>query len=180
MADDIAAMVPARLFEEFVIPYWDQYYRGLTTGARSAHVEDLRPEQLPFLERIGLSQYDPSISPKLNPRLIRDGCRVPFAWRLESFHYPTLTPQDVTDWVFQAVADGASSVFTSIDGIVCRTENVPKVMAFIAAAREAKRILKAGGSRVEIGRLVSAAGRAKFWDHWPDPAAASIVREPTG
>ena len=168
MCDDLASMVPPRLFPELCLPYWELYYRGCTTGRRSAHVEDLRPEQLPFLEEIGLSSFDPSISPKLNPRLIAQNCRVPFGWRLGSFHYLTMTCDDVRDWVFQAVADGASSVFTHVEAIVSRDEHVPKIQAFIEAATEAKAMLTGGASRSEVGRLVSPEGRRRFWDHWPE------------
>ena len=161
LADDIAAMVPARMFDEFVLPFWEQYYQARTTGTRSAHVEDLRPEQLPFLERVGLSYYDPSISPKLTPQLIRDGCRVPFTWRLGSFHYRAMTCADVTDWVFRSVADGATGVITMVDHVLCRPENVPKINAFIAASQEVERVFKAGGSREEIRRLASPSARRR-------------------
>lgn len=168
MCDDLASMVPPRLFRELVLPYWDLYYRGSTTGRRSAHVEDLRAEQLSFLEEIGLYSFDPSISPKLNPRLINQHCRVPFGWRLGSFHYLTMTCDDVRDWVFQAVADGASSVFTHVEALVCRDEHVPKIETFIQAAGHAKTMLNAGASRADVGQLVSAEGKRRFWDHWPD------------
>ena len=168
MCDDLASMVPPRLFGELVIPYWELFYQARTTGRRSAHVEDLRPAQLPFLEEIGLSSFDPSISPKLNPRLIVENCRVPFGWRLGSFHYLTMTCQDVRDWVFQAVADGASSVFTHVEALMCRDENVPKITAFIEAAGRAKEMFGNGASRTEVGALVSAEGRRRFWDHWPE------------
>ncbi len=168
MCDDLASVVPPYLFPELVLPYWERYYRARTTGVRSAHVEDLRPEQLPFLEAVGLSSFDPSISPKLNPKLIDSGCRVPFGWRLGSFHYLTLSCAEVRDWVFQAVADGASSVFTHIEGLMSREPQVTKVTAFINAAKQAKTMLDSGATRADVGACVSADGRAKFWDHWPE------------
>jgi len=168
MCDDLASMVPPRLFRDLVLPYWDMYFCGKTTGRRSAHVEDLRAEQLIFLEEIGLVSYDPSISPKLNPHIIRDNCRVPFGWRLGNFHYRTMSCQDVEDFVFQAVADGASSVFTYVSATMCNPETVAKVHAFIRAAEEAKRMLDGGATREDIRSNVSASGREKFWAHWPE------------
>jgi hypothetical protein len=168
MCDDVASMVPARLFPQLVLPFWEMFYQARTDGSRSAHVEDLRAEQLPFLESIGLVSFDPSISPKLSPPVIRDRCRVPFGWRLGSFHYLTMTEEEVRDWVFQAVADGASSVFTHIEAIMCRPENVPKVAAFMAAAREVAAMLEHGATRLDLAREVSPAGRERFWDHWPE------------
>ncbi|MBT7302826.1 MAG: hypothetical protein HN849_25065, partial [Victivallales bacterium] len=51
---------------------------------------------------------------------------------------------------------------------MCQPEQVPKVNAFIAAAREVAAKLEAGASRDDLAQEVSAAGRARFWDHWPE------------
>ena len=166
MVDDLASFIPPRLFPDLVLPYWERRYSALTTGSRSAHVEDLKVEQLPFLEDIGLSNYDPSISPKLNPRLIARHCRVPFAWRLGCFHLWEMTTRDVEDFVFQSCADGASSVTLVVAEIMCTDEGVAQTHAFIRAAKEAKGLVEEGASREEIGERVSAEGRAKLWDGW--------------
>jgi hypothetical protein len=168
MCDDIASMVPPRLFPEIVVPAWEGYYRGLTSGRRSAHVEDLRRRQLIYLEEIGLWNFDPSVSPKLNPRIIRDHCRVRFDWRLCSFHYPSLTAREVKDFVFQSAADGASGVHTFVANGMCNPETVEKVHAFIEASREVRKMLSDGATREGVGTCVSAAGRRKFWDRWPE------------
>ena len=168
LADDIASNVPPHLFPELVLPFWDQYFRGLTTGPRTAHVEDLRPDQLPFLEEAGLSGYDPSISHKLNPKIISERCRVPFNWRLGAFHYRPLDCEGVRDFVFQATADGASQVTTTVEATMCTEETMPKVHAFIAAGKEVEAMLARGATREDVGRCVSAAGRQRFWDRWPE------------
>ena len=168
LCDDIASMVPPTLFPSLVLPYWEQHYRGMTTGKRHAHVEDLSPDHLPYLETIGLSRYDPSISPKLNPRIIAERCRVPFDWRLGNFHYWNLTVEEVRDFVFQAVADGASGVHTYVAHGMSNEETVPKVHAFIDAAKETARMFERGASREDIAQCVSEAGRKKFWEHWPE------------
>jgi len=166
MCDDISSFVPPHLFADLVLPYWDQYFSGMTTGVRSAHVEDLRPDQLHFLEDIGLSSYDPSISPQLHPQIIARRCRVPFAWRLGSYHYREMTCRDVEDFVFQACADGASSVTTHVAEIMCNEETVPKVHAFIRAGKEAKRLVTEGCPRKEIAQKVSAEGQENLWHDW--------------
>lgn len=168
MVDDIASFVPHRLFPDFVMPYWEHYYTGLTRGRRSAHVEDLRRPQLRFLEEIGLSSFDPSISHKLNPPMLRDEIRVPFAWRLGSFHYRGMEEQAVRDFVFQAAADGASSVFTIIESTLSNEEGVRKITAFKQAGEEVARLLEQGCSRQELGTYVSDAGKARFWVHFPE------------
>jgi hypothetical protein len=166
LCDDVASMIPPHMFDEFVIPFWEQYYGGVTTGRRHAHVEDLRPSQLPFLETIGLSFYDPSISGQLNPRLIVEHCRVPFTWRVAAIHYPTLSTQDVADFVYQAVADGASGVHTHVAETMCNDDGVRKIHSFIEAARQTERLLAEGARRDQIGQRVTPEGRTKFWDHW--------------
>jgi hypothetical protein len=157
MTDDVAAMVPPKLWGRLVLPAWERYYRAMTTGLRHAHVEDLRPIQLPFLEEIGLGKYDPSISPKLTPQLVAEGCRVPFMWRLGSFRYREMTEQDVEAFVFDAVAGGASEVFTVAAAEICHAEGAVKVRAFIRAAKEAKQHLDADADRrsLAVGRTGS-------------------------
>ena len=168
MCDDLAAMISPDMFDEFVIPYWDQFFSGMTSGKRSAHVEDLRPQQLKYLETIGLSHFDPSISPKLNPQIIARECRVPFMWRLGSFHYTYMDCQAVRDFVLQAVADGATGVFTHVAEIMCTAVGVEKVRAFIEACKEVEALFAEGRTREEIGARVSPEGQARFWDHWPE------------
>ncbi len=168
MVDDIASFIPAHMFSEYALPYWEQYYTGITTGVRRAHVEDLRREQLRFLQEVGLSFFDPSISHKLNPPILRDEIQVPFGWRLGSFHYRDLDEELVRDFLFQAAADGASSVFTIIEGSLSTEEGHRKVMAFKAAGEQAARLLADGCSRQELGSYVSARGQARFWQHFPE------------
>ena len=172
MCDDLASFIPARMFGEMVLPYWEQYYTGMTTGTRSAHVEDLRAEQLPFLEDIGLTRFDPSISAKLTPPIIAQHCRVPFLWRLGSFHYRDMSCRDVEDFVFQSAADGANGVITYASDPLCNDDGVAKIHAFIRAAKEAKRLLDEGCPREELADRVSAEGKQKLWEGWCGYAGA--------
>jgi hypothetical protein len=166
MCDDIASFIPPALFPTFVLPYWEQLYSGTTTGTRSAHVEDLRPEQVRFLEDIGLSHFDPSISPRLTPRILSERCRVPFTWRLESFHLREMDEQDVEDFVFQSAVDGASGVSLTLGELTANEATVPKVQAFLRAGQEAKRLLDGGCSRMALRERVSPAGRSMLWEGW--------------
>lgn len=149
LCDDIAAVVPPALFPDLVLPFWEQYFQGLTTGQRYAHVENLSAEQLPFLEEIGLDGYDPSISPKLTPRLIAQHCRVPFQWRLPGFHLPWMSSRDIEEFIRQAAADGASGVTTDLHD--CWDETVvDKIHTFIRVAREVKQMIDEGVPREQI------------------------------
>lgn len=165
MCDDVASMVPPRLWRDLVLPHWEAYYQGRTTGRRHAHVEDLRPEQLPLLEEIGLDDYDPSVSPRLNPRIIYERCRVPFAWRLPGFIYRDLSATDVEDFVYQAAAEGASSVFTSVEACMCNPADADKVRAFAAAAQRVEELLAGGAERREVGELVTPGNRERFFGY---------------
>ncbi len=151
VADDIAAMVPPDRWPDLVIPFLNHYFTGLTTGLRSAHIEDLGVRHLPHLDRMGLSRFDPSVSPKLTPRLIREHCRVPFQWRLNSTHYVDRSPEDVRRWVFEAAAEGAAGVFTGVAREMCyperREDSAAKLRAFASAARRVKELLDDGCAR---------------------------------
>ncbi|MDX1357612.1 MAG: uroporphyrinogen decarboxylase family protein [Clostridia bacterium] len=168
MCDDIASLIPANMFAEFVIPYWDIYYRGITSGKRGIHTEDHTYKTLKHFEDVNINYFDPSISHKLNPILIRDNCRVPFGWRMGAFHFTDLTPGEVKDWVYKAVEDGACKVFTHISKLMHDEPTITKIKAFHEAAVNAKDMFDSGATRKEIGKLVSPAGRKKFWDHWPE------------
>jgi hypothetical protein len=167
LADDVASMLSPELWPEFVLPFLEQYYNGLTTGKRTAHIEDLRPSQLQFLEKLNLVSYDPSVSAKLNPKTISQMTRVPFSWRLCNFHYPDLTADETADFVYQAVADGANGVFSYVCHGMCNNESVKKVHSFISAGKKVEAMLGKGASPKEIGELASDSGKRKFWDNWP-------------
>ncbi len=167
LADDVASMLGPDLWPEFVLPFLERYFNALTTGRRSAHIEDLRPSQLHFLEKLNLTAYDPSVSAKLNPKMISAMTRVPFSWRLCNFHYPDLTVAETADFVYQAAADGASGVFTYVCHGMCNKATVEKVHAFIAAGKKVEAMFFQGATPEEIGKLVSDSGRRKFWDNWP-------------
>ncbi len=168
MCDDIASLIPENMFAEFVVPYWEIYYRGITSGKRGIHTEDHTYKTMKYFEDVNINYFDPSISHKLNPILIRDNCRVPFGWRMGSFHFTDLNPQEVKDWVYKAVEDGASKVFTHVTKLMHDNATIKKVKAFHEAVVNAKDMFDSGASREEIGKLVTPEGRKKFWDKWPE------------
>lgn len=166
MCDDIASFIPPSLWQQWVLPYWEQYYSARTTGRRSAHVENLTAAQLPFLEDIGLSSFDPSISPMLTPPLLTSHCRVPYAWRLGEIHFREMTPQEASDFVFMAAADGASSVHSVVSEESCNEHGLTIIQAFIAAAKETTQLLQQGCPREDLRQRVSPEGHNKLWARW--------------
>jgi len=134
IADDGAAMIPPTLWPEFVVPYLDQYYSGLTTGDRWIHTEDLRTGHLHFLDDLNITGYDPSVSPKLTPALILEHCSVPFTWRLNEIETATFTPEQTRDWVVDAAAQGAPGVRAGVWRNNCTDTGVANIAAFVETA----------------------------------------------
>lgn len=163
LADDLASLISPALWPEFVLPYWDQWYHGVTTGSRSAHCENLTADHLPHLETIGLISYDPFVSSKLDPEIIAVRCRVPFTWGLPSFRFGGMQVKDVADFVFAAAAAGSESVYTHVEGPMCNSDAVPKVLAFARAFREASEHIKQGKLRQQLAENVS---RPDYWSWW--------------
>ncbi len=166
MCDDIASMFSPELWDNFVLPYWDQYYSYSTDGKRHLHCEDLNYKHVRNLEKVNIHRYDPSVSPKLNPILIRDNSKVPFKWRMNGYYYNYLTVKEVRDWVFKAVADGASEIFSIVTYQQLDEKGRKKVLALEDACRISKEMLDKGASRDEVAKLVSKEGNKKFWDEW--------------
>ncbi|GAH48382.1 unnamed protein product, partial [marine sediment metagenome] len=133
LCDDFSSLILPSLWPEFVVPYWEKYYRGITTGSRTIHVENLSPEHLKYLEEIGIVFYDPSLSTNLTPIIIRKRINIPFMWRLHSFQIPSMSQEDIRNWVFQTVAQGATHIYTGIDRNILRGDNPDKIRAFIKA-----------------------------------------------
>lgn len=150
VADDVAAMIPAALWPEQVMPYWRRLLAALSNGTVSAHCEGLRPEQLPLLEEIGLSFYDPSISPALTPELVAQHCRIPFAWLLPVFKVPQMSCEDVRQFVLRAAAAGAARIFYNISAPAL--DQPDKALAFVAAGTRVRDHLAGGGARQALLR----------------------------
>jgi len=155
LTDDIAAMFAPGCWNEFIMPFLERFFTGLTDGKRSAHIEDLKAEHLKFLEQLNLSYYDPSVSPHLTPEIVGTESSVPFGWRLCDFHYRDMTNSDVENFVFKAAAGGASLVLSSIGHNMLTPEMVGKVHSFINAGKEAKKMLDNGVERQELLKLCS-------------------------
>ena len=77
LADDFASLISPDLWPEFVIPYWNQYYEGLTTGKRSLHCENLSPSHLKYLKDAKLSHYQPSVSDLLTLENVKANTDIP-------------------------------------------------------------------------------------------------------
>lgn len=166
LLDDLASVFAPYMWSEFVIPYWNKYFCQLTDGIRRVHVEDLSPNHLPHLEDALISSYDPGISHKLNPKIVYEKTRVPFDWRMGAFHMRDLDVSEISDWVYKAAADGASTVFTTIPPDIGDKDMIEKVKIFRNTCRKVEKILNGGACRQDLYKYVSPEGMEKFWDKW--------------
>lgn len=135
LADDFASLISPNLWDEFVVPYWEQYYNGITTGKRRLHAENLSPEHLGYLKKCKIDFYDPSVSSKLNPKNIKESIDIPFSWLLPTFELIYMSKYDIEKWVYGALENGASLIHTELSRLTCEDENYKKVIDFINAAK---------------------------------------------
>ena len=144
VCDDGAAMIPPKLWPEFVLPALERHFTQLTSGRRSAHIEDRRVDHLRYLDALRIGDYDPSVSPKLSPALIRKHCGVSFTWRLNEGDLAALTADGTRRWVLNAAAEGAPAVRTGIWRNNCTARAAENIRAFTATAQEVQRHLADG------------------------------------
>ncbi len=153
IADDLAAMLNPGLWDRFVVPFHERWFDAICTGNRSCHIENLTVPHLPYLEKLGIVSYDPSVSPTLAPELIASHCRVPFSWHLFNFQFMVMTAAEVRQWVFAAVGAGASQVVCHVCHGMCTPAMVRKVAAFADAGRDVETMFAANATRNDIARL---------------------------
>ncbi len=164
LSDDCAALIPADMWEEFVIPYMDIFYSDVNADRRSLHSEGMVYKHLKNLETLGITRFDPSVSPQLDPVIIYNNCQVPFLWRMCSIYHDLLDRELAMDFVFASVRDGASGVFSCITELKEHNKNV--VEGFIQACEIVEDMLKKGAGRADVGAMMSSRGKDIFWEKW--------------
>jgi len=150
LADDVAAMIAPAHWPGQVMPHLERFYAAQTSGPRTAHIENLRPQHLKYLDDLRLSRFDPSVSPRLTPERVHDSCAVPFDWRLNSTHYVGMSETDIERWVFAAAAGGAASAWTIVWRDMCDARTAGKVRVFVRAGKRVKALIAGGCPRDRI------------------------------
>lgn len=130
--DDFGGMFAPEVFAEFVVPYWDQFYRGLQATERHLHSELLRVEHLPFLRDLGIHTFDPSADQYVTPKVLREHCPVPFTGRIQSWHIRDNSPEALQ----RMYRDIASYEPVSISFYQTFLDDEPKIAALLEVARE--------------------------------------------
>ena len=136
IADDFTSLLPPDMWKEFVIPYWDKLYTAFNVDRRILHVENLTRKHLKNLAAAGISFYNPEVSPKLTPAIIREEVDIPFDWELPAFRLISMSTGEVRQWVEETVADGVKIISTHVFKAICEDRNVEKIRAFIDTAKK--------------------------------------------
>jgi len=137
LADDFAALVGPDMFEEFVTPYWNRYFAGLTYGGKHGlHCEGLCRGHLKFLEKSDIGHFQPSVSPKLNCNMLVEDLDITFDWLLAPFEIMRMKKDDIERWVGDVVHYNPSCVRTEMDRQTARTNGIEKMLQFLNAFRQ--------------------------------------------
>jgi hypothetical protein len=134
ICDDLAAMISPAMWPKYVEPAWNLLFSS-ALARKTVHCEGMSPDHLESLERMGVRNFDPGISPRLNPAILQSGLSsVPFCWRLGSFHYQSMSMEDIVQFVCHAFNDGAVNIFTVFEPLMCTDETIEKVRTFFTTA----------------------------------------------
>ena len=152
--DDVASLIHPGQWPDKVLPYHEQFLVQQTDGRRHAHIENLVPDHLPHLDTLRLDSFDPSVVTKCTPRDFREGCHVPFLWRLTPMQVRDLDRDQIRRFVVDAVADGASGVFCNISRTMVSAAEVVKIHAFIDAAKLVGQLLDDGVPRSDLREAI--------------------------
>ena len=113
IADDFAGFLAPSMLDEFVVPYWNRLYEGLTvTGPRSLHCEGMSRAHLPCLAKCGISYFQPSVSPLLTCSMLAKDLDIAYDWLLPSFELANMDSVQIEKWVDDTVATGVHLIRT--------------------------------------------------------------------
>ena len=133
LADDFASLVPHYFWEDFVLPYWEQYFAGICTKRRMLHCENLLPQHLPYLNRLQLAQFQASVSQQLTlaDMAVLD---MPYDWLLTVPEMMAMSQTEIVDWVDDTVAAGVPVIRAQIGRYVAETPGgIERLRCFLGA-----------------------------------------------
>ncbi len=93
--DDFAGMFPPKMFDEFVIPYWEKMYQGLMATERFLHSELLRTEHLAYLGKAKIDIFDPGADQYLTSEIVKTNCQCKFTARLQVWDIQQLSVDEL-------------------------------------------------------------------------------------
>ncbi len=132
--DDFAGFFNPEQFKEFVVPYWHKLYEGLGARRRDLHSELLRPEHMPLLEDLKLTNFDPSVDPYLPAEALAAHCRVPYGLRI----WPSVVQSRSAEELVAFYRHLASFKSNYVTFHLERLADEPKIVELLKVARELK------------------------------------------
>ena len=136
IADDFASLIPPAMWDEFVVPFWNQVYESLYKGKeRFVHVENLCPDHLKYLKNAKISHYQPSVSEKITLENVKENLDpgITFDWLLYSFHITGMTDKQIEDWVDKTVHAGVSNIRTQLGAYTHQINKFDRIVMFFKA-----------------------------------------------
>ena len=134
IADDFGSLISPDMWDEFVIPYWNQEYEGTTIkdGYRSMHIENLVPAHLKHLSKVKLNYYQPSVSDALTLENVKANLDpdITIDWLLYSYHIMFMTEKEIEDWIDKTVHAGIKGIRTQIDAGTCKFNKLDKIFDY--------------------------------------------------
>lgn len=135
LADDLASMVPPSMWDELVVPFWKQYYKGATLGSNhSLHCEALVPAHLPYLAKAGVTHYQPSVSPQLTLESVKANTDLPFDWLLYAYQVTEMNDQQLADWIAKAVSFKPTNIRTQFGAYTASVGKIDRIISFMDIA----------------------------------------------
>ena len=138
LADDFASLITPNMWCDFVVPYWNQYYEGLTSGTRFLHCENLAPTHLKHLKDVKISHYQPSVSDLLTLENVKANTDIPFDWMLYSYHITDMDDEQIQNWVDKTVEAGVTLIRTQFGEYTCSIGKLDRIKAFYKAFEKYK------------------------------------------
>lgn len=134
LADDFASIIPPALWPEYVVPYWNTYFEGVTSGERRfVHCENTYPEQLKFLKDAKITMYQPSVADRLTLDNIRENTDIPFDWLLYAYRITEMSDEEIQAWVDSAVEAGVTKIRTQFGKYAWSSRKMDRILAFYKA-----------------------------------------------
>ena len=139
LTDDFSSLIPPDMWPEFVIPFINQIFTGLAgAGKRSIHIENLSPKHLPYLKRLGIHHFQPSVSDLLtleNTKKYLDP-GIEFDWLLYAYRLTEMDGAEIERWVSETVEAGVTSVRTQFGAYALAADKLGRVGAFLDAFKK--------------------------------------------
>ena len=138
LADDFASLISPDMWDEIVIPSWNQYYEGQSVPGckRFVHVEGLSPSHLPKLKLAKIHHYQPSVSNRI---CLEDAVKQRgqaydvFDWLLYAYRVTEMSDEEIQAWVDCTAAAKVATIRTQVGEFTYKANKFDRILAFYKA-----------------------------------------------